>query len=77
MVKKFQNIVLKTSNMGISRVILNEPNTYNALSTDTLKSLIKVFKALNEDNYTKVIVLEGAGKGFSGGHNLKEILSLH
>ena len=62
--------------MGISRVILNEPNTYNALSTDTLKSLIKVFKALNEDNYTKVIVLEGAGKGFSGGHNLKEIQSL-
>ena len=30
----------------------------------------------NKDNKTKVIILEGAGKGFSAGHNLKEIRSL-
>jgi len=70
------NIIVKPSNRGISRIILNEPETYNALSLDTLTSLIKYFKNFNEDEKTKVIIIEGSGKGFSAGHNLKEINSL-
>jgi len=31
---------------------------------------------LNSDDKTKVIVIEGDGKGFSAGHNLKEVRSL-
>ena len=42
----------------------------------TLNSLLKNFKKLDSDNSTKVIILEGAGKGFSAGHNLKEVRSL-
>ena len=74
--KEFTNIIVQISNNGISRIKLNEPSTYNALSSETLKSLIKSFKNLNADNQTKVIIIEGLGKGFSGGHNLKEINSL-
>jgi len=55
---------------------LNEPGTYNALSSKTLKSLINIFKRLNNENKTKVIIIEGSGKGFSAGHDLKEIRSL-
>ena len=36
-------------------------------------NLIKVFKKLDKDKKTKVIIIEGAGKGFSAGHNLKEV----
>jgi enoyl-CoA hydratase/carnithine racemase len=31
---------------------------------------------LDKDNSTKVIILEGLGKGFSAGHNLKEVRGL-
>jgi enoyl-CoA hydratase/carnithine racemase len=70
------NIIVQSSNTGISRIKLNEPNTYNALSLNTLKSLIECFKNFNNDEKTKVIIIEGSGKGFSAGHNLKEIQSL-
>ena len=60
----------------ISRVIINEPKTYNSLSFKNLNDLIKVFKKLDNDKKVKVIILEGSGKGFSAGHNLKEIKSL-
>ena len=74
--KKIANIIIKQSNNGISRIILNEPKSYNALSLSMLQSLIKIFKEFDKDENTKVIIIEGAGKGFSGGHDLKEIKSL-
>ena len=74
--KESSNIIVQSSNNGISRIKLNEPSTYNALSLNTLKSLIKSFKIFNNDKKTKVIIIEGSGKGFSAGHNLKEINSL-
>ncbi len=60
----------------ISRIIIDDPKTYNSLSFKNLKDLIKVIKKLDKDNNTKVIIIEGAGKGFSAGHNLKEVKSL-
>ena len=74
--KKALNIVVAPPIDGISRIKLNEPSTYNALSSKMLKSLINTFKSLNNENKTKVIIIEGSGKGFSGGHDLKEIRSL-
>ena len=63
-------------NKDISRVIINEPKTYNSLSFKNLNDLIKVFKELDNDKKIKVIIIEGAGKGFSAGHNLKEVKGL-
>ena len=60
----------------ISRVIINDPKTYNSLSFKNLNNLIKVFKKLDKDDKTKVIILEGSGKGFSAGHNLREVKGL-
>ena len=74
--KKASNIVIAQPINGISRIKLNESSTYNALSSKTLKSLINIFKILNKENKTKVIIIEGLGKGFSAGHDLKEIRSL-
>ena len=70
------NVKVKNLITGISIVTINEPKTYNSLSFENLNSLIKVFKKLDKDNKTKVIILEGAGKGFSAGHNLKEVKNL-
>ena len=70
------NIKIINQGKDISRVIINDPKTYNSLSTRNLIDLIKVFKRLNNDRNIKVIILEGAGKGFSAGHNLKEVRGL-
>ena len=68
---------IKVNNQkDISRIIMDEPKTYNSLSFKNLTDLIKVIKKLDKDNNTKVIIIEGAGKGFSAGHNLKEVKSL-
>ena len=70
------NILIKNLSPGVKKVIINDPKTYNSLSFKTLTSLLNTFKKLDKDNSTKVIVLEGAGKGFSAGHNLKEVRGL-
>ena len=74
--KTINNIILSKNNNGISRIILNDPKTYNSLSLATINSLIAVFKTLEKDKKTKIIIIEGEGKGFSAGHNLNEIQSL-
>ena len=68
--------ILQGSNSGITRLKLNDPGSYNSLSSNMLKSLISRFKDLDKDQKTRVIILEGSGKGFSAGHNLKEVKSL-
>ncbi len=70
------NIKIKKINTDIASIIIDEPKTYNALSFKNLNDLIRILKKLDSDNKVKVIILEGAGKGFSAGHNLKEVKGL-
>ncbi|MDA9585349.1 enoyl-CoA hydratase [Candidatus Pelagibacter sp.] len=70
------NIKVKLLNKDIASIIINEPKTYNALSFKNLEDLIIAFKKLDEDKNIKVIIIEGSGKGFSAGHNLKEVSGL-
>ena len=70
------SVLIKNLGSGIKKVIINDPKTYNSLSFAVLNSLLNTFKKLDNDNSTKLIILEGAGKGFSAGHNLKEVRNL-
>ena len=70
------NIKTINYNKEIVRVIINEPKTYNSLSSKNLLDLIRIFKILDKDKSIKVIILEGAGRGFCAGHDLKEIKKL-
>ena len=70
------NIKTIKYNKDIAIVIINDPKTYNSLSSKNLNDLIITFKKLDKDKKVKVIILEGAGKGFSAGHNLKEVKNL-
>ena len=70
------NIKIKKINSEISSIIIDEQKTYNSLSFKNLKDLLDALKKLDKDKQVKVIILEGAGKGFSAGHNLKEVREL-
>ena len=69
-------VTVKNLGNGIKNVKINDPKTYNSLSFATLSLLIKTFQKMDKDNSTRVIILEGVGKGFSAGHNLKEVRGL-
>ncbi len=67
------NVKAKNVGSGIKKIIINDPKTYNSLSISMMKLLLKSFKKLDKENSTKVIILEGSGKGFIAGHDLKEV----
>ena len=70
------NVISKDLGYGIKSITLNDPKTYNSLSFKTLNELSKLLKKLDADSKTRVIIISGNGKGFSAGHNLKEVKSL-
>ena len=74
--ESLSNIRIKKVNKDILSIIIDEAKTYNALSFKNLNDLIKAFKKYDNDKNIKVIIIEGAGKGFSAGHNLKEVNGL-
>ena len=51
------NIKVKLLNKDIASIIINEPKTYNSLSTKNLNDLLKVFKKLDNDKKVKVLSL--------------------
>ena len=70
------NVISKDLGYGINSITLNDPKTYNSLSFKTLNELSKLLKKFDADSKTRVIIISGNGKGFSAGHNLKEVKSL-
>ena len=57
-----------------ARVTLNEPDRYNALSLGLMTELCDVLQTLGAEDAVRVIVLAGAGDGFSAGHDLSEMI---
>lgn len=65
--------VLRQDEGGIATLTLNRPANYNALSTDMMTALQAAFDEIGRDRAISVVVLRAEGKGFCGGHDLKEL----
>lgn len=61
----------------IGLITLNRPETRNALSMDLLAELEELISRISKERRVRVVVIKGAGKVFSSGHDLKEILDHH
>jgi enoyl-CoA hydratase/carnithine racemase len=55
---------------------MNRPQQMNLLTSEMLSALQDSFDAISKDEKIRVVVLGAAGKGFCGGHDLKEIRTL-
>ena len=53
---------------------LDRPGSGNALSLDLIGSLQDLWQRLEDDTSVRAVVLEGAGRFFCTGHDLREIL---
>jgi enoyl-CoA hydratase/carnithine racemase len=58
----------------IARVVLNRPDRYNALSLALMRELRAALEAIAQDPTARVVVIAGAGRGFSAGHDLAEMI---
>lgn len=67
---------LYSSAQGVARITLNRPETYNALSSELMHELLVQLQQVHQDKAVKVLIIDGAGRGFCGGHDLREIQSL-
>jgi len=73
MTKKSNHLVALEKEEEVSLISLNDEGSFNSLSKNLLNELFEALKEAEEDSSTKVIVLKGVGRGFSAGHNLKEV----
>ena len=67
------SILLRNDHEGIVRLTLNDPGTLNALSDAMLAALHAQIEALQTDRAARVVILQGSGKAFCAGHNLREM----
>jgi len=59
------------TNPRIARLLLNRPERLNAINDDTPREIRAAVEWANADPQVHVIIVEGAGKGFCGGYDLK------
>jgi len=63
--------IIKESKESIFYIILNRPESLNALNTEMLMELQQAFMEAESDD-VRCVVLTGAGKGFCSGQDLKD-----
>ena len=61
---------------GITTLTLNRPASYNLLTSELIDALQSAFDSIEQNESVRVVVLAAVGKGFSAGHDLKEIRAL-
>ena len=71
-----QPVLLREDRDGICTLTMNRPQQMNLLTGDMLSAIQQAFDLLKDDKQTRVIVLAATGRGFSAGHDLKEIKAL-
>lgn len=67
------DLVLTSTQAGVTTVTMNRPEALNALSAGLRNRLTEVFINLAEDSATEVIVFAGNGRAFTVGLDLKEL----
>jgi enoyl-CoA hydratase/carnithine racemase len=69
-------VLLREDRDGVTTLTLNRPASYNLLTSEVIDALQSAFDRIAQDEAVRVVVLAATGKGFSAGHDLKEIRAL-
>jgi enoyl-CoA hydratase/carnithine racemase len=67
--------VLRSDEGGVATLTLNRPAQFNAINGAMLAELQAALDAIATDATVRVVVIAGAGRAFSPGHDLKEMLA--
>lgn len=66
-----ENIVLYETDGRIARITLNRPDALNAISLGLPAEIRKAIEKANDDDNVHAIILQGAGRAFCSGYDLK------
>lgn len=69
----FQKVTYDVAD-NVATITLNDPSSLNALDSTMKGELLQALSHAEYDDTAKVIVLTGAGKGFSSGGDIREML---
>ncbi|MFW2177675.1 MULTISPECIES: enoyl-CoA hydratase/isomerase family protein [unclassified Moraxella] len=69
----YQKVIYQVAD-GVATITLNDPASLNALDSVMKAELYQALRHADYDSEAKVIVLTGAGKGFSSGGDIREML---
>ncbi|MDH3387970.1 MAG: enoyl-CoA hydratase/isomerase family protein [Gammaproteobacteria bacterium] len=68
----YEHLLTEVDDDKICWITLNRPECINAFNTRLCQEMSQALEAADRDDNVHVVVLRGAGKGFSSGHDLKE-----
>lgn len=69
----YQKIIYQVAD-GVATITMNDPASLNALDSTMKGELLQALSHAEYDSDAKVIVLTGAGKGFTSGGDIREML---
>ncbi|WP_235705143.1 enoyl-CoA hydratase [Acidiphilium iwatense] len=69
-------LLLTRDARGAVRLTLNRPDALNALSEALLDALQDTIGAIGADEAARLVIIEGAGRAFCAGHDLREMMAL-
>jgi enoyl-CoA hydratase/carnithine racemase len=72
-IETVEQLVLREDRAETAWLTMNRPSAYNALSSELIAALQNTLDDIAEDPSIKVVVIRGAGKGFSAGHDMKQM----
>ncbi|WP_420547630.1 enoyl-CoA hydratase [Curvivirga sp.] len=68
-----ENLLLREDRNAVAYLTLNRAEAYNALSIGLMEAILCELDVLDRNPEIAVVVIQGAGKGFCAGHDLKEM----
>ena len=71
---KYNTIILEKKD-GVAILTLNRPETLNAWNEDMTREVTNVIGSVDRDKNVRVLVITGAGRGFSSGADIKDELA--
>ena len=66
----FENVLYDVDDNHVAHIVINHPERHNVLTLDTIADIDSAMRLADDDEDVHVIILTGAGKSFSAGHDL-------
>jgi enoyl-CoA hydratase/carnithine racemase len=68
-----KDILLVETDNGVTTLVLNRPDQYNALSRELLELLSSTLDKIAQDSTIRAVVIAANGRAFCAGHDLKQM----
>ncbi len=75
MIPEFKTLLFEEKEPSIGIVTMNRADQLNAINLDMLKDFETLFHALCQDDSIRVLIITGAGRGYSSGADLNDAIA--